>query len=161
MVEDVNYFMKNPFTQTPQSVHSSFYISLLEFLLHAKQQVISIGDELGLTGLQAITLLMIDEHHPRAMKNFCLLFHCDASNITGIVDGLEQKGMVSRQNDPQDRRIKTVRLEPAGKRAQQYIVAQLEAQSDLLFGALSDTELKQFAGIIAKLAPTKKPAVNC
>jgi DNA-binding MarR family transcriptional regulator len=150
--------MKNLFASTKHHTSNSFYVSLLEFLLHIKQQVVAIGDEVGLTGLQAITLLMIDEHQPRAMKNFCLLFHCDASNITGIIDGLEQKGLVSRQNDPADRRIKTVRLEAAGKRAQQHILAQLEAHSGLLFSALTDTEAEQFASIISKLAPTKKLA---
>lgn len=155
--------MKNPFstTFTTPKPHTgavdtpggSFYIALLEFMLHAKQQVIAVADQLGLTGLQAITLLMISEHQPRAMKNFCLLFHCDASNITGIIDGLEQKGLVSRQNDPADRRVKIVRLEPAGKRAQQSILAQLEADRGLLFASLTDSEVKQFATLLHKLAP--------
>jgi DNA-binding MarR family transcriptional regulator len=114
----------------------------------------AIGNEFDLTSTQAITLLLIDEGQPRPMKNFCLLFHCDASNITGIVDGLEKKGLVSRQNDPSDRRIKVIRLEPAGKRMQQAIIEQLETANDFMLGNLTSVEQQQFITIVQKLATT-------
>lgn len=136
----------------------SFYLALLEFLMNAKQQVVAIGTEFDLSSIQVITLLLVDEHQPRPMKNFCTLYHCDASNITGIVDGLEQKGLVSRQNDPSDRRIKTIHLEAAGKRLQQTIIHQLTDESDFLFGSLNDVEISQFVHIIKKLTAPKSPA---
>jgi DNA-binding MarR family transcriptional regulator len=122
----------------------------------AKHHVITIGADFGLTSIQAITLLLVDEHRPRPMKNFCLLFHCDASNITGIVDGLESKGLVSRQNDPTDRRIKTIRLEPAGKAMRRDIIERLEGMDGPLFAALNNEEKKQFAGLVAKIAAAKQ-----
>jgi DNA-binding MarR family transcriptional regulator len=128
-----------------------FYLSLLEFLLSSKQQIMAIGVELDLTSMQAITLLLIDENHPRPMKNFCLLFHCDASNVTGIVDGLEKKGLVSRQSDANDRRIKVIQLEPAGKQIQQTIMERLDAANDFMLARLSDTEQQQFVHIVQKL----------
>jgi DNA-binding MarR family transcriptional regulator len=128
-----------------------FYLSLLEFLLSSKQQIMAIGVELDLTSMQAITLLLIDENHPRPMKNFCLLFHCDASNVTGIVDGLEKKGLVSRQSDVSDRRIKVIQLEPAGKQIQQTIMERLDAANDFMLARLSDTEQQQFVHIVQKL----------
>jgi DNA-binding MarR family transcriptional regulator len=134
----------------------SFYLSLIEFLMTAKHHVITIGADFGLTSIQAITLLLVDEHRPRPMKNFCLLFHCDASNITGIVDGLESKGLVSRQNDPTDRRIKTIRLEPAGKAMRRDIIERLEGMDGPLFAALNNEEKKQFAGLVAKIAAAKQ-----
>ena len=149
--------MRNLFRQNQQTVSPTFYLSLLEFLLQAKHSIVAIGDELGLTSLQAITLLLVDERRPRPMKNFCMLYHCDASNITGIVDGLEQKGMVSRRSDPKDRRIKTIRLEPAGRQMQQCIIEKLETSNGLLLDSLSASEAKQLVQIIDKLAATKKP----
>lgn len=133
-----------------------FYLSLLEFLLTSKQHIVAIGDEFGLTSIQAITLLLIDEHRPRPMKNFCMLYHCDASNITGIVDGLEKKGLVSRQNDPTDRRIKIICLEPAGKKLQQTIIGRLDDVNGFLFDPLNDIEKRQFAGIVEKIAVAQK-----
>jgi len=132
-------------------ITSHFYLSLLEFLLNSKQQIMAIGAELDLTSMQAITLLLIDDR-PRPMKNFCVLFHCDASNVTGIIDGLEKKGLVSRQSDPKDRRIKAIQLEPAGKRLQQTIIERLDMANDSMLGKLSVDEQRQFINIVEKLA---------
>lgn len=155
-VDDVNYlpgnlhnFMKN------NLIPSTFYLSLLEFLMNAKQHIVAIGAEFGLTGIQAITLLLTDESKPRPMKNFCTLYNCDASNVTGIIDGLEQKGLVSRQNDSKDRRIKIICLEPAGKKLQRTIIQRLADMNGFLFDPLSETESMQFVGIIEKLAAYK------
>jgi DNA-binding MarR family transcriptional regulator len=137
-----------------QRISQHFYLALLEFLMSAKQHLMSIGNELGLSSIQAVTLLLLDEHQPRPMKSFCALFHCDASNITGIMDGLEKKGLVSRQNDLHDRRIKVIQLESAGKQLQQVILTKLDADRGFLFDPLTDAEQQQLITIIEKLAPT-------
>jgi len=128
----------------------------MEFLMNAKQHIVAIGSEFGLSSIQAVTLLLVDEDQPRPMKSFCILYHCDASNITGIVDGLEQKQLVSRQNDPNDRRIKVIKLEPAGKRLQQIIIKRLGEQSGFLFDPLTDSEARQFVTIVEKLGSLAK-----
>jgi DNA-binding MarR family transcriptional regulator len=40
---------------------------------------------------------------------------CDASNVTGIVDRLETRGLIARGNAAHDRRIKTITLTTHGK----------------------------------------------
>jgi DNA-binding MarR family transcriptional regulator len=141
-----------------QRTTDTFYLSLVEFLMTAKHYVVAIGDEFGLTSIQALTLLLVDALTPRPMTSFCTLFHCDASNVTGIIDGLESKGLVSRQNDVSDRRIKTIRLEPAGRRLQQTIIARLDGMNGPLFAPLDDAEKALFAGLVAKIAAGSKPA---
>lgn len=135
-------------TQLPED----FYLSLTEFLLHAKQQVAGLSAEYGLTSMQALTLILSGTSEPRPMNSFCKLYDCDASNITGIIDGLEQKGLVSRQPHPNDRRIKVIQLEPAGKRMRRAIAAQLAAHSDSLFSGLTLSEIEQLAQLIQKIA---------
>src|SRR5437868_9575525 len=44
------------------------------------------------------------------------LLRCTGS-ITSVVDGLEQRGMVERRRDPEDKRFVRVSLTPKGKRA--------------------------------------------
>jgi len=130
---------------------SNFYLCLLEFLMRSKQHVIAVSSEFDLTSIQAMTLLLLDEAEPRPMKNFCALYHCDASNVTGIVDGLERKGFVSRQSDTHDRRIKVIQLEAAGKKLQQAILDRLQKNSDFLFNPLTKTEIESFIRIVEKL----------
>lgn len=139
------------------SITTDFYLKLLEFLFGAKHQLAALGNSFGLTSIQAVTLLLINAERPRPMKSFCELYSCDASNMTGIIDGLERKGLVSRQNDPQDRRLKLVRLEPAGRKLQTEMLAGLAANNGFLFDPLSETEAKQFISIIEKLAAHNLP----
>jgi DNA-binding MarR family transcriptional regulator len=143
-----------------QPVTHDFYSSLMEIMLTVRQKIIAVSSELGLTSIQAITIFLLDEACPRPMKEFCATYNCDASNITGIVDGLEKKGLVSRQNDPNDRRVKVIQLEPAGKKLQRFIIEGLSADSGFLFDPLNETEKQQFIHIVEKIAavsaPTKK-----
>lgn len=136
---------------------SSFYLSLLGFLLNAKQHMIAMSAEYGLTSIQAVTLLLLDERSC-PMKALGQVFHCDASNVTGIVDGLEKKGLVERRNDPNDRRIKTIAICPAGRQLQQSILERMMDNNDFLFDRLTHDEAELFVRIVEKLDPQKKPA---
>ena len=137
---------------------SKFYLSLISFLLTAKQHLAATSAEYDLSGIQAITLLMLDEHTTCPMKSLGQLFRCDASNITGIIDGLENKGLVVRRSDPKDRRIKTISVCPAGQKVRQQILQRLEHTGSFLLDPLSQSEAEQFVCTIEKLVPNKKPA---
>lgn len=144
-----------------QEQTNSFYLSLIEFLLTAKQHIAVIGSDYELTPIQTITLLLIDERVPRPMKNLCQLFHCDASNITGIVDGLETKGLVSRQNDMNDRRIKVLKLELAGRKLQSTIIERLTSMDDTLFASLEQAERRELTRLISKLSAAETLSHSC
>lgn len=68
----------------------------------------------GLTPGHAKALLTIDPEHPLPMGSLAQLFACDASTVTWLVDRLEEKGLVERQGQASDRRVKTVALTPLG-----------------------------------------------
>ncbi|MFB6435873.1 MarR family winged helix-turn-helix transcriptional regulator [Streptomyces sp. NPDC056411] len=61
--------------------------------------------EHSLTGAQArlLSLLSIE---PLPMRKIAQRLKCEPSNITGIVDRLESRGLVERRPDPADRRVK-------------------------------------------------------
>ncbi len=130
----------------------TFYLSLLEFLLNSKHYILSLSSNHDLTPMQAMTLLLTRADEPRPMNSFCHMFNCDASNVTGIIDGLEQKGLVSRRENPADRRIKQIHLEPAGQRVQDALVSELSRNDNSVLAPLSDAEVQQFVHLIQKLA---------
>lgn len=78
------------------------------------RQFAAMAAESGLTLMQGKTLSLLRE--PRSMRSLAELLACDASNITGIVDRLESRGLVRREVDPADRRIKNVLLTEEGSR---------------------------------------------
>jgi DNA-binding MarR family transcriptional regulator len=53
---------------------------------------------------------------PRTMSEIAAVLHCDNSNVTGIVDGLEEKGLARRRPSEGDRRVKLIELTPEGRK---------------------------------------------
>lgn len=62
-------------------------------------------------------LLSLDPDAGEPMRVLAKGWGCDASWVTGIVDGLEERGYVERRVLPSDRRVKVVHLTPAGEQA--------------------------------------------
>ncbi|HTB48851.1 MAG TPA: MarR family transcriptional regulator [Verrucomicrobiae bacterium] len=125
------------------------YLLLIEFLMLSKRRVLELGAEFDLTGMQAMMLFLLD--HPRPMNNFKKVFNCDASNITGLVDGLEQKKLASRYENQDDRRIKMVRLDAKGKRVRSDLVSRLATRDSSIFSQLSPTEFQTFIQLLQKI----------
>ncbi|MEV5975863.1 MarR family transcriptional regulator [Streptomyces sp. NPDC052114] len=61
--------------------------------------------EHALTGAQARVLGLLSLE-PMPMRRVAQKLKCEPSNITGIVDRLEARGLVERRPDPADRRVK-------------------------------------------------------
>ncbi|WP_129309351.1 MarR family transcriptional regulator [Streptomyces sp. L2] len=59
----------------------------------------------ALTGAQA-KLLSLLSLEPLPMRKLAQKLKCEPSNVTGIVDRLESRGLVERRPDPADRRVK-------------------------------------------------------
>jgi MarR family transcriptional regulator, organic hydroperoxide resistance regulator len=72
------------------------------------------ASERGLTFPQAFLIRQLGR--PMSMKAVADRMHCDASNLTGIVDRLEARGLVVRRSHPTDRRIKELVLTDDGER---------------------------------------------
>jgi MarR family transcriptional regulator, organic hydroperoxide resistance regulator len=78
-----------------------------------------------LTKPQAGALLQLDPDRPIGMSALAGVLMCDASNVTGLVDRLEDRGLVERQSAPHDRRIKMLALTPAGARVRRELDSRL------------------------------------
>jgi DNA-binding MarR family transcriptional regulator len=76
--------------------------------------------ELGLRPPSFGTLRALDQ--PRAMSEIAAVLHCDNSNVTGIVDGLEERGLVQRTPSERDRRVKLIELTAEGRRLRARLV---------------------------------------
>ncbi|MFF9144450.1 MarR family winged helix-turn-helix transcriptional regulator [Streptomyces sp. NPDC055051] len=59
----------------------------------------------SLTGAQARVLGLLTLE-PTPMRKIAEKLKCEPSNVTGIIDRLESRGLVERRPDPADRRVK-------------------------------------------------------
>jgi DNA-binding MarR family transcriptional regulator len=60
------------------------------------------------------------------------MLRCDNSNVTGIVDRLEARGLVARQPYEGDRRVRQVALTPLGTAARERIRDRMSTAPDSL-----------------------------
>lgn len=56
----------------------------------------------------------IEPDQPMPMSALAARVGCDASNVTGMVDRLETRGLLERRDDPRDRRVKRIALTGEG-----------------------------------------------
>jgi MarR family transcriptional regulator, organic hydroperoxide resistance regulator len=75
---------------------------------------LTVAQESGLRPAAFGALRVLDE--PRTMSEIAGFLRCDNSNVTGIVDGLEARGLAERTASPGDRRVKLIALTAEGRR---------------------------------------------
>ena len=79
--------------------------------------------ELGLTFSQAHALRLLDPELPLPMSSLAERLFCDASNVTGIADRLEARGLVERRTAEADRRVKALTLTDDGVALRDRVLA--------------------------------------
>lgn len=89
--------------------------SVLRFLDRFKHIVQQLAEQQGLTRMQIFALHCIEHEGETTMGKVADTLHCDASNVTGIVDRLVSQGLVVRTENAQDRRAKTLQLTDKGR----------------------------------------------
>jgi DNA-binding MarR family transcriptional regulator len=85
---------------------------------------LALARELGLRPPAFGALRLLDQ--PRTMSEIAADLHCDNSNVTGIVDGLEEKGLARRGPSPADRRVKLIALTPEGRKLRVRLLRAVE-----------------------------------
>jgi MarR family transcriptional regulator, organic hydroperoxide resistance regulator len=89
--------------------------SLMHWLMVTnKQRLFAIAQEFDLAPQQAIALRMLGAG-PRKMSELAQALFCDNSNVTGIVDRLEERHFVRRESAEGDRRVKLLVLTEEGE----------------------------------------------
>jgi DNA-binding MarR family transcriptional regulator len=80
-----------------------------------------------------------------------------SSNLTGVVDRLERKGLVKRFRSQEDRRVQHIEMTPAGRIAHEEIAADNMLWVTRAFTELTDKDVSQLQKLLLKasLSATK------
>ena len=119
------------------------------FFRHGRPRMVELWREFDLMPPQQMVLGLLDE--PKPMGELAQHMHCDSSNITGIVDRLEERGLVERQAAERDRRVKLVALTAEGEALRDEL-ARRRSVPPPEFAELSEAELSKLRQVFAKLA---------
>jgi DNA-binding MarR family transcriptional regulator len=77
--------------------------------------------------------------------------HIAARSTTEVVDALQDRGLVERRPDPQDRRATLVAPTAEGTRVGEAIRASRDAEAETYFSVLSKGEQAELADLLRKL----------
>lgn len=105
----------------------------------------------GLTSVQAKALAVL-VRRPLPMRGIAEQLVCDASNVTGLVDRLEARGLVRREVGASDRRIKIVAATEAGEAAIRAVRADMQTTHEAL-DLLSEDERRVLHELLTRLRP--------
>jgi DNA-binding MarR family transcriptional regulator len=89
---------------------------LMRFFFAQRAHMPSLAAALQLSPAQCHVLHLIEPGRPVPMGQLAETLACDASNVTGLVDRLETRGLVRRRPSAADRRVKVLDLTPTGSR---------------------------------------------
>ena len=139
-----------PATTTGQDAAVTEAWALLQELMRGHRGRLSaIAAELDLAPAQALALGALEPRRPRAMSELAGLLHCDNSNVTGIIDRLEGRGLVRRRPGEHDRRRKLVEVTPAGAALRKRLHARLSEPPEAL-AALPEDDARALRDVLRR-----------
>ena len=123
---------------------------LLKFFFSQRADLPALAAEFDLSPVQCHVLRLIEPGQPVPMGRIAETLACDASNVTGLVDRLEARGLVRRQPSEEDRRVKALDLTPTGARLRAVVLERMTKPPDTL-SRLSPSEQRSLARILRRL----------
>jgi len=139
------------------ALQNNLYWQLFRVAINAKHGLMNIADKHKLTVMQMYTLCLLEADKSIPMNSLSSTLHCDASNITGIVDKLFQQKYIKREENPHDRRSKMIALTPKGVKLCEKIAQSLVTYQPTTLNELSQNEKQQLLLLLNKTglpAPT-------
>ena len=127
---------------------------LVKFFFAQRGHLPSSRGELDLSPVQCHVLQLIEPGRPLPMGRLAETLSCDASNVTGLVDRLESRGLVRRRPSADDRRVKVIHLTPAGSRLRSQLLKRMTGGS-LPLSRLSREQQRMLVEILGALVDEK------
>lgn len=129
-------------------------------MVHRMKVGVALG-ELGLSFSQAHALRLLDPDEPMPMSALAERLFCDASNVTGIVDRLEARGLVRRESAAGDRRVKALTITSAGLKLREQVLDVMSRPPEAI-AALSEDDQRALRDILERavenLRESERPA---
>ena len=144
--------------QIPEELVNSAVFLLKRLGMAAKELSLERYEETGLHPYHHAILAVLDEGSRETQGAIADALGYDRGQLVGLLDELEEHGLVERRRDPADRRRHVVQMTPAGRKA----LARLRALSKKLerefLAPLDDAERGELHALLLRLAGDHIPA---
>ena len=123
---------------------------LVRFSLTQRATLPALAADLELSPAQCHLLNVIAPGQTMTMGELAGALSCDASNVTGLVDRLESRGLLLRSPSEEDRRVKVLSLTPLGTKVRSALLERMTSSPPTL-GRLSEADQRALARILRRL----------
>jgi DNA-binding MarR family transcriptional regulator len=112
----------------------------------------------GLRPRHLIALKLLSEHGPASQQRLVEALQLDPSNVVGLLNELEERGLITRRRDPADRRRHIVELSALGQNELGLAETRLGCVEDDLLSALSADERATLYDLLVRAVGVNSPS---
>jgi len=134
---------------------TTFLLKRLGFT--AKDRAMASYEGTGLHPYHYAIMLVLDEGSADTQGSIADALGYDRGQLVGLLDELQEQGLVERQRDPNDRRRHLVRMTTEGTKALRRLRAIARRNEDDFLDPLSEEERAQLHTLLMRLAEKHEP----
>ena len=123
----------------------------------AKNRSVEEYEQAGLSPYHHAILTLLDEDAPETQAEIADALGYDRGTLVGLLDELEEKQLVERKRDPEDRRRHIVRLTADGKRTLGRLRALAKRLEDEFLAPLDNEQRETLHALLLHLAERHEP----
>ena len=141
----------------PAELRASSLFLLKRLGFAAKQRSFEQYEQAGLSPYHYAILALLDEGVPETQAAIADALGYDRGTLVGLLDELEEQGLVERKRDAEDRRRHVVRLTGEGKRALARLRTLAQRVEDEFLAPLDDEQREALHALLLQLAARHEP----
>jgi DNA-binding MarR family transcriptional regulator len=134
---------------------SVFLLKRLGFM--AKSRSLEVYEQEGLNPYHYAILALLDEGVPETQAAIADALGYDRGTLVGLLDELEEHGLVERKRDPDDRRRHIVRITSDGKRTLGRLRAFAKQVEEDFLAPLDAAQRESLHALLLELAAVHEP----
>jgi DNA-binding MarR family transcriptional regulator len=149
--------LKPPAARPPKELLSSSSFLLKRLGWAVKDRGMAAYEAAGFSPYHHAVLALLEEEPRETQATIADALGYDRSHLVGLLDELEERGLVERRRDPTDRRRHLVKLTPEGKRALNRLRTIAKHVDDDFFAPLDEEQRAELHGLLLALAGYHEP----
>ena len=155
MTTEVSSAAADPRLPAELASSTTFLLKRLGFA--AKDRSLAAYEDLGLHPYHHAVLLVLDEGSRDTQGSIADALGYDRGQLVGLLDELEEQGLVERKRDPNDRRRQSVSLTSDGKKTLGRLRGIAGRIEDDFLSPLDDEEREALHALLLRLAEKHEP----
>jgi len=146
-----------PPQRLPKELVASALFLLKRLGMAAKEQSLAAYEGTGLHPYHHAVLAVLDEGERETQGAIADALGYDKGQLVGLLDELEEAGLVERRRDQADRRRHVVQMTPAGRKALARLRTLSAQLDDEFLASLDPRERDELQGLLFRLAEAHLP----